>query len=194
VRTPTRLALALIAALAIGCSTAPSPKIVGDGPDLAKRSPEVTGEVTGVSLTGLSPGGTGLYQQGSSADVRVPTDEEATDAFAAAAIAWVDAHLTGLQRGGPGRVEGAGLTGDANDARFGLTGDTPVADQVTYDVTVGVRGAPEWVQVHVTVTVGDADRVGDFIFLPHRDKGPQLIAFHAGTRTPVPDDAEEADT
>lgn len=143
------------------------------------------GDVAGLDVRDLSPTGTGLFAKGSARDASVSVDQDAVDAAVDAAVAWLDAHLTDLQSGGPGRVADAGLTGDAADASRGLTGPGRPVTAATYRARVGTRGVPEWVAIAVDVEREDGRSGAWFVFIPD-DDGVRLVAARPNNGTTAP--------
>lgn len=193
-RTPILLSCALTAALAVGCTSDPVPPPTDDPepPEAVEQvepEPEplqdVEGTVDEVVVTDLSVTESGLYRAGSDGDAAVPIDQAAVDAAVAEAAAWLDAHITDVQSGGPGRLEDVALSGDPSDVAGGLTNpDHPVVS-ASYLFTVGALGVPEWVRVSVTVTREDGVMPATFVFLPEGD-GLSLLAINVGEGTAAP--------
>lgn len=147
----------------------------------------MVGDLAELDVRDLSPNGTGLFAEGSARDASVSVNQAAVDAAVDAAVAWLDAHLTDLQSGGPGRVADAGLTGDATDASRGLTEPGRPVTTATYRARVGTRGVPDWVAIAVDVEREDARAGAWFVFLPE-DDGVRLVAARPddGTTAPPP--------
>lgn len=139
-----------------------------------------------VDVWDLSAPGSGLFAEGSARDASVTIDEEAVHAAVAAATAWIDAHLTDLQRGGPGHVADAGLTGDAAAASAGLTGPERPVTSASYRVRVGAHGTPEWVAVAAAIERASGTAGGWFVFLPDGDD-VTLVAVRPDEGTEAPD-------
>lgn len=196
VRTRMWFICALTAAALVGCTGEPGPA-PGAGPTDAPESEaplsDVVGTVEEVSVTDLSISGGGLYPDGSSADAPVATDDEAVSSAVDEARAWLDAHLTDVQAGGPGRAEVPELVGDAGPVSTGLAGPDHRVTEATYTFTVGVRGAPEWVQSDVVVDREDGRMTATFVFVADGSE-LSLVAAHVGDGTPVPVDADATDT
>lgn len=200
-RIRTWLSCALTAALLVGCSSdaEPAPRAVQElaGPEepspppspppppTPPPPPDVEGDVVEVDVWDLSASGSGLFAEGTARDASVPIDDEAVDAAVGAATAWIDAHLTDLQRGGPGWVADAGLIGDAAAASRGLIGPERPVISTSYRVRVAVHGAPEWVAVAAEVQGADGTAGAWFVFLP--DGGAvRLVAVHPDEGTAAP--------
>lgn len=167
--------------LLVGCSpdpvTPPDPTIPPSAtpsvPDPIATEPEpepeppppVVGELTRTITYDLSVTGTGLYRDGTEDDRRVPIDEAAGEAAVAAAVTWVDAHLSDLQAGGPGGLEGLGLVGATELAAGALTDPDHVVSAARYAVAVGARGTPEWVRLTADVARSDGTSArAEFVF------------------------------
>lgn len=193
VRSRPWLPLLLTTVLVVGCSpdsgpgsdqpdASPTP-----APDVPTRPPppeDVAGVVDEVTVNDLSISGSGLYPDGSGKDEPVPVDQDAVDATVAAAVDWMDRHLTDLQDGGDGLVVEAGLEGDPAPVSQGMAGPDHPVTQAEYVVTVGARGTPEWVRVSVIADREDGSMSANFVFLPGGD-GVTLLAAQPGEGTPV---------
>jgi hypothetical protein len=206
VRIRPLLACVLTAATLVGCTDDPEPGVgpvadptVEEDPALPPPPPEVAGELAAVTVNDLSRTETGLFRAGSDPDAPVPVDRAAVDASVAAAVAWVDAHLTDVQAGGSGHVGDAGLPGDDTTVASGLTNPDHPATSVTYRATVGALGAPEWIRMSTAVQREDGEGTATFVFLPVGAGEVVLVAAQVGDGTPAPpasppEDADEGAT
>lgn len=207
-RTRTWLSCALTAALVVGCSPDPAPRSVEqpteepadpqepEQPEVEEPEPleDVAGTIDEVVVSDVSGEGSGLYPDGSDGDAGVAIEADAVDAAVTAAVAWMDAHLTDVQSGGPGQVIDAGVTGDPALVSGGLAGPDHPVTAATYSVTVGARGAPEWLRVATVVERADGTMTATFVFLPDGDGGVSLLAVQVGDGDPAPAPAEPAET
>lgn len=181
----------LTTVLVLGCSPEPErepepePPAATETPEEEPSPPgDVEGVVDEVIVTDLSISGSGLYPDGSAKDGAVPVDQDAVDATVAAAVDWIDSHLTDVQSGGDGLVAEAGLEGDATPVSEAMAGREHPVTQASYTVTVGAREVPEWVRVSVIATREDGSMSANFVFLPGGD-GVSLLAVQPGEGTPV---------
>ncbi|MTV24847.1 hypothetical protein FTX61_05365 [Nitriliruptoraceae bacterium ZYF776] len=205
-RAPSHLGAAaalLVAVVATGCggeaevAPDPEPPVVTAPPPEPEPEPEpvapapVRGEVVQETLEDTSIAGSGLYPDGSGPDAAPSVDQDAVDAAVEAATAWLDAHLTELHDGGPGRIREAGFTGDLARVTTGLASPERPVLAATYSVVVGTREAPEYVRVGVTVTREDGTNAGaTFVFLPEGDD-VVLLAAEPGNNTDLDDDLDD---
>ena len=111
----------------------------------------VVGTTEVVEILDLSASGTGVFRDGTEGDAPVAVDEHAVAAFAEEIAVWFDAHLAELQLGGDGTIQ------ELAESSFEPLADPDhLVDEVAYQMRIGVRGAPEWAEVVVTVTREDA--------------------------------------
>lgn len=171
------LAALVIAVFVFTGDSVPEPPTEALAPPPAPPPPPpVEGDAELAEVVDLSMTGSRVVHAGTAENEPVPVDQEAVEARVATLTAWLDEHLTSLQKHGDGLVAEVGLAGPAGAGD--LAGSGEAVDEARYDFTVGVRGEPEWVRVDVEVTTRDGDtHAATFAFTGAAE--PELQAVEA---------------
>lgn len=145
----------------------------------------------------VSVAGNRVFPEGSAGDLPDEPDADVLAAFVEGIKAWLDAHLTAVQRGGVGAIDPtSGLAADAPPETLdalstALAGPSRPVASAHYDITVWGRTDPEWASAVATITGPEGDdRGATFVFVPGA-VSVELVAASADPSLTPPGPPEE---
>lgn len=150
------------------------PALEADDPDCLPPPDPVRGDVEVVEIVDLSVTGTQLFRPGSEGDAPVPVDDAAVATAASASAQVVDRLLTLLQEDGTPELR---LTGDLAALASLASAAQPIR-AARYEVRVGARGVPEWLELRAALQRDDGARTATFAFSGGDE--PVLLAVDLG--------------